>query len=89
MGRYINHTSDGAPTGTSALEKLQAILEDGGEIIKEPTEWKEGLVCIVDNGIFGAALWAYDEHELSYVLDNPDPRPKTWVLYPNAKDVAQ
>jgi hypothetical protein len=37
-----------------------------------------GVVCVVDNGIFKAAAFAFSEEELE-VFAKPDGRPKTWL----------
>ena len=85
MGRYINQTSDGEPI--TARRKVRALLVDGAEIIPEPTEWVPNLVCVVDNGMFEAAGYAFDEHEMN-VFKAPDLRKKVWMIHPKAADIA-
>ena len=58
MGKYVNSTSK-ENLGSSAREKINGIIADGGEVIPEPAEFMDNLVCVVDNGFFGAAA---DEH---------------------------
>lgn len=86
MGQYINRIN-GQTIGESFIEKVEALVEAGGKLIGPPTEWKEGLVCVVDNGRFAAAGYAYDEGEMEVFL-YPDGRVKQWIYLPNAKDYA-
>lgn len=51
MGYYINEDSKGKHIGTSFLQKLNSLIDDGAVKIDPPTEFKEGLVCVVDNVI--------------------------------------
>lgn len=83
MGYYINGI------GTSYEAKI-ANLKDmyDAKIIDKPTEWEENLVCVVDNGVFAAAGYAYDEREMNVFLGECG-RPKTWLKVPNAKELAK
>ena len=85
MGRYINQTSTGASLGT--FDKAEQLEKDGATIIPEPAEWVPNLVCVVDNGMFEAAGYAFDEHEMN-VFKAPDLRKKVWMIHPNAADIA-
>jgi hypothetical protein len=38
------------------------------------------LICVVDNGIFEAAGFCYDEREFAAFTDPGDTRPKEWLL---------
>jgi hypothetical protein len=87
MGKYLNVDSNGKSIGTSYHNKLSNLIEDGA-IIVSPKEFQDNLVCVVNNGIFAAAGYAYDEREFE-VFNRPDVRPKTWLVYPYAKDLAQ
>lgn len=87
MGRYINSTSQGQ-LGPSALSKLQGIIADGGVRIAPPTEFQENLVCVVDNGIFGAAGYAYDKDEFDCFNHPSDKRPKAWLIWDKVKEYA-
>lgn len=87
MGKYINETSNGA-VGTSFKDKWLALLEDGAEAIDPPTEFQENLVCVIDNGIFAAAGYAYSEDEMIEFRRN-DGRPKQWFIYNKAKQFAE
>jgi len=87
MGKYVNQTTAG-PVGASADEKCNAILADGGKEIESPTDFVEGLVCVVDNVFFGAAAYAYDESEMKE-FQHPDGRPKRWFVWGNVTEYAE
>ena len=40
---------------------------------------EKAIICVVDNGMFEAAGFAYDEMEFN-VFARPDGRPKTWLI---------
>lgn len=52
MGLYINKLPSGETL--PAINKVGHILSriPGSKRIDPPTEWREGLVCVVDNGVF-------------------------------------
>lgn len=83
MGQYIN-VIKGKHIGVSAQQKSSGILDAGGIEIPTPTEWKEGLVCVVDNGFIGAAGYAYNEQEMGE-FKNISGRPSKWFLLKDAK----
>jgi hypothetical protein len=80
MGYYIN-TING--TLLEPKNKVDQLIKGGAVVIETPTEFKENLVCVVDNVFFDAAAFAYNEEEMKVFL-SPDPRPKTWLIVPNA-----
>lgn len=84
MGRYINKT----PTGPIGLRKVHALIIDGAKQIPAPTEWRPNLVCVVDNGIFDAAGYAFDERQMRIML-TPDHRKTVWLEYPHAEALAE
>jgi len=88
MGRYVNTSSKGA-LGRSAGEKCDGILADGGKEIKQPKEWQPNLVCVVDNGHFGAAAHAYSEREMKDFQMSTDGRPKRWFVWDNVEAYAE
>jgi uncharacterized protein YxjI len=53
-----------------------------------PTTWRPNLVCVVDNGVFEAAGYAFDEREM-HVFLRPDGRNKTWLEYSHAETLAE
>jgi len=87
MGKYVNHTSVGV-TLSSASGKCNDILTDGAKEIPEPTEFVPNLVCVVDNGFFGAAAYAYDEGEFIAFKSPGDKRPKRWFIWDKVQQFA-
>jgi hypothetical protein len=85
MGRYINKTSTGQELG---WRKAQPLIDDGAKVIPPPTTWQPGLVCVVDNGVFQAAGYAFDEREMQVFL-KPDGRDKVWLEYAHAETLAE
>jgi hypothetical protein len=89
MGFYINEIN-----GKEAPSRLKVgfVLKEvpGAKSINPPTEWQEDLVCVVHNGAFDAAGYAFDENEMNAFLapDYGSQRPRTWLLVPGAKDLA-
>lgn len=73
-----------------SFDKARAILTnvDGSYVIDEPSEWSDGIVCVVDNGHFEAAAYAYDAARLSQ-FKRDDGRYKIWLHVPNAKEYAK
>lgn len=65
-----------------------ALINDGANPIQPPIEWQEGLVCVVDNGAFEAAGYAYSVNEME-VFKASDGRPKQWLLFDKAKELAE
>jgi len=87
MGYYINQDSNGNHIGTTFSQKIASLLADGATKINKPTEWEEGLVCVVDNGMFAAAAYAYDEREMEAFLSTSG-RPSQWLKFDKAKELA-
>jgi hypothetical protein len=85
MGYYINENSNGEEI--PAKGKVRFLVTDGAMVIPEPEEWKEGIVCIVDNGPFEAAAYAYSASELEE-FKYDDGREKTWLYYPHGKNIS-
>ena len=87
MGQYLNNI-EGQNMGTSFAEKTHALEQAGAESISAPEEWKEGLVCVVDNGFFAAAAYCYSEEEME-AFKREDGRPKQWFIYEDANVFAE
>lgn len=85
MGKYINHTSDGK--AIPAIGKAGALIADGAKVIPPPTEFMDNLVCVVENGPFDAAAYAYSEQEMKEFKIECG-RKKTWLIYEHAQIVA-
>ena len=83
MGYYINVTSTGKELGR---EKVEELIDDGA-IIVSGNEFVPNLICVVDNGLFEAAGFAYSEREY-LAFKKPDERKKTWLVHPKAAVLA-
>lgn len=88
MGYYINKLPNGEILPPNGKAKKLLSLIEGTEEINQPEEWEEDIVCVVENGLFDAAAYAYDENELR-VFSRFDGRPKRWLKVPNAKAIAK
>lgn len=87
MGYYINSLAD--TTLLPATGKAQFLIEKAGaKLIDPPSVFIEDLVCVVENGFFDAAGYAFCEEEFE-VFSTPDGRPKKWLIVPNAKELAK
>lgn len=82
MGYYINNNSKGEPMAASFESKCRSIIADGG--VECDSTFKENLVCVVNNGMFAAAAFAYDEQERDEFAAH-DGREKRWFTYEHAK----
>lgn len=87
MGRYINQVTH-VQLPTSYEGKIETLIKLGAKRIETPTKWEEGLCCAVDNGLFGAVGYAYDDREME-VFKKPTGRPTTWLYFPDAKNWAE
>lgn len=87
MGQYVNSDSKGNSIGVSFFEKLRALENDGATIVDGDT-FQDNLVCLVDNGAFAAAGYAYDKQEFE-AFNYPTDRRQIWLLYPKVKEVAK
>ncbi len=86
MGYYIEGTEDKG--------KARQILDlYGGRVVSGVPSFKdlkpdEAIICVLDNGSFEAAGFAYDERELA-VFAAPDrlgpQRPRTWLIMDRKK----
>lgn len=83
MGYYINPPAQHSDlTKAEYLKELGAqevTMEDATEAVKDPTK---GVICLVDNGLFDAAAWAYDIREVAAFKHPSDKRPKRWFVLP-------
>lgn len=81
MGYYINNI------GTSLQEKV-ATLKSKHSATDTDSSFKQNLVCVVDNGMFAAAGYAYCEAERDHFAEQ-DGRKKVWLVVPNARELAK
>ena len=90
MGMYINYMPDGTPLPPTGKARMLKSIE-GAKVVTinaSPPAFEENLVCIVDNGLFEAAGYAFDREEFeAFCYD--DGRPRIWLSIPNAKDIAK
>lgn len=87
MGKYINIIGK-RTLGPTFKDKLAVLIEEGADTMVTPLEWEEGLVCLVDNGAFAAAGYAYNEKEMNIFIDGMGGRPHIWLKYDDAKKYA-
>jgi len=84
MGKYVNNTSTG--TALPATGKADLLIEDGATEVSG-NKFEENLICIVENGPFDAAAYAYSESEYNE-FKKDDGRTKRWVTHPKASEIA-
>ena len=81
MGKYLNDYLKGEPIRIRS--KVTALVNSGAETIEEPTRFDQfegkSIICVVDNGPFQAAAYAYNQSELD-CFKRPDGRPKSWLI---------
>lgn len=80
MGFYINTTSKGVELPRN--NKADYLILDGATEVK--AVFQPNLICVVENGQFEAAGYAYSEAEFEVFNDPQDPRPKRWLVHPMA-----
>ena len=88
MGKYINETSNG-PIGSSFDDKIDALVKAGADKIQCPTSFIKNLVCVVDNGLFAAAGYCYDEREFNCFSNGTDKRRKQWLTWDDVEKFAE
>ena len=84
MGYYIE-----TPERSNKAEQIARIHD--GEIIPQPLNFSKvpegkALICVVDNRIFEAAAFCYNEAEFKVFSDPNDVRGRKWVII--QRDVA-
>lgn len=83
MGYYINSI------GTTFTDKVQQLKENHQATITD-SSWKENLVCVVDNNLFGAAAYMYSEQERNYFAEmEQNGKRVCWLVVPNAKELSK
>jgi hypothetical protein len=70
-----------------ASGKAQKLIEDGAKVVN--AEFQPNLVCVVDNGFFEAAGYCFNENEFEAFNSPSDPRPKIWLVHPDAENLAK
>lgn len=92
MGFYITKLPNGEQLPLLGKEKKIFEKIDGSTFISTPKEWEEGIVCVVVNGMggeFDAACYADSPQRLEHMKANLNGRFATWMLVPNAKNIAK
>jgi hypothetical protein len=79
MGYYIETKGNFGKAATIAAEWDGIVLKYSPRAYSDIPEGK-ALIVVVDNGMFEAAAFCYDEEEFKYFTDSSDPRPKLYVL---------
>lgn len=85
MGMYVNVDSKG--NALSAQGKARELISDGATIVSDD-KFLDNMICVVENGFFDAAGYAFDEEEFNE-FKHPDGRRKTWLVHPKAKQLAK
>lgn len=81
MGYYINSIGD---KDAPVVGKAEFLIENGkAREIARPSVWIPDLVCVVENGLFDAAAYAFSPEEFAEFSRN-DGRFKTWLIVPDA-----
>ena len=80
MGKYVNVNLKGNPL--MARGKATQLVQSGAERIEEPSKFDQhpgkAVLCVVENGPFDAAAFAYNQSELEE-FKRPDGRAKSWL----------
>ena len=87
MGKYLNENSKGEPL--PACGKASSLIADGATIIPIPILWEESIVCVVENGLFDAACYCDNLHEIGAYQYSDDTRRKIWLKYKHAKELGR
>jgi hypothetical protein len=83
MGKYVNQIK-GIQLGSSFNSKCEK-LSKMGAIHVDDSAFIENMVCVVDNGFFAAAAYAYSESEYNQ-FKQIDGRPKKWFTLENVSE---
>jgi hypothetical protein len=80
MGKYVNVNLKGNPLNASG--KASELVLSGAERIEEPNAFDQhegkSVLCVVENGLFDAVAFAYNQAELDE-FKRDDGRFKTWL----------
>ena len=80
MGYYIERPDGGR------FNKAEWLIEEHSAVeVIEPPPWLDdaAIVCVINNGAFEAAGYAYSPDELA-AFSHPDRRPKRWLVMDKA-----
>jgi hypothetical protein len=85
MGYYINNVKGVQLPPIRKADWLKSLA--GAKEVSHPISFQPDLVCVVENGPFDAAAFAYSEEEMNEFL-RPDGRKKTWLIVPEAAKIS-
>ena len=86
MGYYINKNSKGE--NLQPHNKAYQLISDGAKEINNPRQVVDDMVCVVENGMFDAAAYIYNQKEFEAFNDPIDLRRKTWLKYEHASSLS-
>lgn len=88
MGWYINRNSKGQQL--EANNKAASLIQDGAKLLfNTPSAWEPNLVCVVHNGLFDAAAYVKTARDFTDFQNPSDDRPKVWLKYEHAEELAK
>lgn len=83
MGLYLDRDEAGQPLQSKG--KADQLIKSGArEIPRHELKFQPFLVCVVDNGPFDAAGFAYTAQEYMVFKEDRSPRPRRWLVCPLA-----
>lgn len=85
MGYYINKING---VDLPAKGKAQTLIDNGAQKVNGEVTLQENLVCVVENMFFDAAGYVFSQSELDAFNHPEDDRRKTWLIVPNAPQLA-
>lgn len=90
MGLYINETPRGRLPAQQKAKYLPQFVPGTVQILppKSEADFQENMVCVVENGMFDAAAYAFSPSEMMQFA-GPDSRRRTWFIVPGAKELAK
>ncbi|KKM62350.1 hypothetical protein LCGC14_1522510 [marine sediment metagenome] len=84
MGYYIETPGHTHGKAQQIIDVHGAELLSRAPLSVDDVPADKAIICVVDNGPFEAAAFAYNDEELRD-FTHPDPRPKQWLLMDRAK----
>jgi hypothetical protein len=85
MGYYINKIEG---VDLPAKGKVQVLIDNGAEELNGNINFQENLVCVVENMFFDAVGYVFSQSEFDAFNHPSDDRKKTWLIVPNAPELA-
>lgn len=88
MGYYVNETQNGY-LGTNFEEKCSAFLNVGAVELDNSEIFVQNMICVVDNGLFAAAAYLYNEDEWKKFTNPTDTRKKRFFQWDKAEEYSK